>query len=361
MHLCESVKAGKTYIIAEMSGNHGGKLEKAIEIVHEAAKAGADCLKTQTYTADTLTIDCHKDAFLLGGGLWDKSYLYDLYKKAYTPWEWMPILKKEAEKCGMDFLSTPFDASAVDFLESIGEEFYKIASFELVDIPLIRKAASTGKPLVISCGMGSVEEIQEAVDAARSEGNDNIVLLKCCSAYPTDYDTMHLMTIPDMAARFHVPVGLSDHSEGSVADIAAVALGACVIEKHFCISKQDNTVDSAFSLDRDEFAAMVRDVRNTERALGRVSGKGISYGPSKEEAQSYSLRRSLYVVKDIRKGEAFTTDNVRSIRPSGGLHTRYLDALTGTGTCEGKAPKKAAKDLFFGDPLKAEDVEGGLR
>ena len=357
MRLEEYLKKGKTYIIAEMSGNHGGSLKRALDIVHEAARAGADCLKTQTYTADTLTINCHKDAFLLGGGLWDRSYLYDLYEKAYTPWEWMPVIKAEAEKCGMDFLSTPFDDSAVDFLDGIGEEFYKIASFELVDIPLIRKAAKTGKPLVISCGMGSVEEIQEAVDTVHAAGNGKLVLLKCCSAYPTDYGAMHLQTIRDMQDRFHVPVGLSDHSEGSLADIAAVTLGACVIEKHFCISKTDNTVDSAFSLDKDEFAAMVRDVRNTERALGR-GASGISYGPSKDEAQSYSLRRSLYVVKDIRKGEAFTLDNLRSIRPSGGLHTRYLDVLTGTGSYEGKESKRAARDLFFGDPLREEDVEG---
>lgn len=330
-----------------MSGNHGGSLQKALDIVHAAAEAGADCLKTQTYTADTLTINCRSDRFLLKTGLWDKEYLYDLYEKAYTPWEWMPEIKAEAEKCGMDFLSTPFDPTAVGFLESIGEEFYKIASFELVDIPLIRKAASTGKPLVISCGMGSEAEIREALDACYQENNHRVVLLKCCSAYPTDFATMHLRTIPDMREKFGVPVGLSDHSEGSLADVAAVALGACVIEKHFCISKEDNTVDSAFSLSREEFAGMVRDVRSAEKALGTAV-----YGPAPEEAQSYSLRRSLYAVKDIRKGEPFTRENVRSIRPSGGLHTRYLDVLV--------SGRRAARDIAFGTPLSEQDVDGGL-
>ena len=347
MKLESYLRDRKTYIIAEMSGNHGGSLEKALEIVHAAKEAGADCLKTQTYTADTLTINCRSDRFLLKTGLWDREYLYDLYQKAYTPWDWMPKIKEEAERLGMDFLSTPFDDTAVDFLEGIGEEFYKIASFELVDIPLIKKAASTGKPLIISCGMGSEDEIQEALDTCRKAGNEKVVLLKCCSAYPTDYDTMHLRTIPDMLEQFQVPVGPSDHSEGSLADIAAVSLGASVIEKHFCISKKDNTVDSAFSLSKEEFAAMVTDVRNTERALGRAS-----YGPAKEEAQSYSLRRSLYAVQDIRAGEPFTRENVRSIRPAGGLHARYLETLIGG--------KHAARDIPFGTPLSEEDVAGGL-
>lgn len=352
MKLQQYLKEKKTYIIAEMSGNHGGSLDKAMEIVHAAAKAGADCLKTQTYTADTLTINAHTEPFLLHNGLWDKEYLYDLYQKAYTPWDWMPLIKEEAERCGMDFLSTPFDATAVDFLEGIGEEFYKIASFELVDLPLIRKAAQTGKPLIISCGMGSAGEIAEAVETVHAAGGNELVLLKCCSAYPTDYPTMHLATITDMQRRFSVPVGLSDHSEGSVADIAAVTLGAAVIEKHFCISKEDKTVDSAFSLSAEEFAQMVRDVRHTEQALGRgQENGGISYGPAPEEAQSYSLRRSLFAVRPIRKGEAFTADNIRSIRPSGGLHTRYYEQLIDGG--------RAARDIPFGTPLSWDDVEGG--
>ncbi len=262
----------------------------------------------------------------------------------------MPVIKKEAEALGMDFLSTPFDDTAVDFLEGIGEEFYKIASFELVDIPLIKKAASTGKPLIISCGMGTPEEIQEALDAAKSEGTGQVVLLKCCSAYPTDYETMHLRTITDMKERFGVPVGLSDHSIGTTADIAAAALGAQVIEKHFCISRQDNTVDSAFSLSKDEFAQMVQAVRNTEKALGNCSPSGgVSYGPSAEEAQSYSLRRSIYAVKDIAAGEPFTRENIRCIRPSGGLHPRYYEELIGG--------KRAGRAIPFGTPLHMDDIQ----
>ena len=344
--LQEYLEKKKVYIIAEMSGNHDGSLDKALAIVRAAAEAGADCLKIQTYTADTITIDARTDAFLLKNGLWDRQYLYDLYRKAYTPWEWTPAIKAETEQLGMDFLSTPFDATAVDYLESIGEEFYKIASFELVDIPLIRHAASTGKPLIISCGMASTEEIREALDTVRAAGGPDPVLLKCCSAYPTQYETMHLRTIPDMAARYGVPIGLSDHSAGTIAAVTAVALGAAVVEKHICLSAEDRTVDSAFSLDRDEFAQLVRDIRAAEAALGDVS-----YGPSPEEAQSYSLRRSLFAVRDIAGGEPFTPDNIRSIRPAGGLHTRYLDELTGGRT--------AARDIPRGTPLSWDDVAGG--
>ena len=366
MKLKEYLRSGKTYIIAEMSGNHGGSLEKALEIVRAAAAAGADCLKTQTYTADTITINAHTPPFKLEGGLWDDRYLYDLYIEGYTPWEWMQPIKEETERLGMDFLSTPFDDTAVDYLEGIGEEFYKIASFEMVDLPLIRKAASTGKPLVISCGMASEEEIREALETAqrtlesvngKCERGD-VVLLKCCSAYPTAYPTLHLKTITDMKERFGVPIGLSDHSAGSLPEIAAVALGASVIEKHICISKKDNTVDSDFSLSKEEFAQMVRDVRDAEAALGAVS-----YGPSDDEMSMYALRRSLYAVKDIRKGEIFTKENVRSVRPAGGLHTRYYDRLIGAASCsnedgaEGKlSPMHAARDIPFGTPLSEQDI-----
>ena len=236
MKLLDYINNMKTYVIAEMSGNHGGKIEKAIDIVHAAAEAGADCLKIQTYTADTITINCHTDPFLVKSGLWQNDYLYDLYAKAYTPWEWTMAIKDEVEKCGMEFLSTPFDFTAVEFLESVGVEYYKIASFEIVDIPLIRKVAETGKPIIISCGMASVEEIEEAVDTVKKTGNENLILLKCCSAYPTDYATMNLRTIIDMREKFGVPVGLSDHSMGTLTDIAAVALGVPVIEKHICSS-----------------------------------------------------------------------------------------------------------------------------
>ena len=350
MNLYHKIDNNEVYFIAEMSANHGGELSNALEIVRQVADAGADCLKIQTYTADSLTIDCNNEYFQIHGGLWDGYKLYDLYVDASTPYEWTKPIMEECQRCGIDFLSTPFDRNAIDFLENCGVEFYKIASFELVDIPLIKKAASTGKPLIISCGMGTPEEIQEALDAAKSEGTGQVVLLKCCSAYPTDYETMHLRTITDMKERFGVPVGLSDHSIGTTADIAAAALGAQVIEKHFCISRQDNTVDSAFSLSKDEFAQMVQAVRNTEKALGSYSPSGgVSYGPSAEEAQSYSLRRSIYAVKDIAAGEPFTRENIRCIRPSGGLHPRYYEELIGG--------KRAGRAIPFGTPLHMDDIQ----
>ena len=344
MKLLDYMQKKKTYIIAEMSGNHGGKIEKAIDIVRAAAEAGADCLKIQTYTADTITINCHTEPFLVKTGLWQNDYLYDLYTKAYTPWEWTTPIKEEAEKLGMDFLSTPFDFTAVDFLESVGVEYYKIASFEIIDIPLVRKVAQTGKPVIMSCGMASEDEIREAVDTVKATDNSNLILLKCCSAYPTNYATMNLRTIIDMREKFGVPVGLSDHSIGTLTDIAAVALGVPVIEKHICLSREDKTVDGAFSLDKDEFKQMVTDVRNAELSLG-----GINYGPSEDEAQSYAHRRSLFAVKDIKAGEAFTAENIRSIRPACGLHTRYYDELIGG--------RIASRDISFGTPLSWEDVQ----
>ena len=344
MKLLDYLKDRKTYFIAEMSGNHGGRLEKALEIVHAAAEAGADCLKIQTYTADTITINCHTEPFLVKTGLWQNDYLYDLYTKAYTPWEWTQPIKDEAEKLGMDFLSTPFDFTAVDFLESVGVKYYKIASFEIIDIPLVRKVAQTGKMMIVSCGMASEDEIKEAVETVKSTGNNNLILLKCCSAYPTNYATMNLRTIIDMREKFGVPVGLSDHSIGTLTDIAAVALGVPVIEKHICLSREDKTVDGAFSLDKDEFRQMVTDVRNTELSLG-----SINYGPSEDEAQSYAHRRSLFAVKDIKAGDSFTSENIKSIRPACGLHTRYYDELI--------AGKKAARNIPFGTPLSWEDIE----
>lgn len=344
MRLYDYIRDNKTYIIAEMSGNHGGDINKALEIVRAAADAGADCLKIQTYTADTITIDCKSEFFEVKSGLWKNEYLYDLYKKAYTPWEWTKIIMDEAHLHGMDFLSTPFDFNAVDFLENVGVEFYKIASFEIVDIPLLRRVARTGKPLIMSCGMASQEEIKEAVDTIRQEENDKIVLLKCCSAYPTDYKTMNLRTIVDMREKYGVPVGLSDHSIGTLTDIMAVSMGAVVIEKHICLTREDKTVDGAFSLDKNEFKQMVDDVRNAELSMGKVS-----YGPSEDEKQSYAHRRSLFAVKDIKKGELFTQDNIKSIRPACGLHTRYYDELING--------RKAKRDIVFGTPLSWEDVE----
>ncbi|MDO5444261.1 MAG: pseudaminic acid synthase [Eubacteriales bacterium] len=344
MKLLDYLQKKKTYVIAEMSGNHAGKIEKAIEIVHAAAEAGADCLKIQTYTADTITINSHSEPFLVKTGLWKNDFLYDLYTKAYTPWEWTQQIKEETEKLGMDFLSTPFDFTAVDFLDNLGVQFYKIASFEIIDIPLIRKVAQTGKPMIISCGMASENEIREAVDTVNTTGNQNLILLKCCSAYPTDYATMNLRTIIDMREKFGVPVGLSDHSIGTLTDIAAVTIGVSVIEKHICLSREEKTVDGEFSLDKNEFRQLVMDVRNTELSLGRVN-----YGPSADEIQSYAHRRSLFAVTDIKCGEAFTADNIRSIRPACGLHTRYYDELING--------RVAARDIPFGTPLSWEDVQ----
>lgn len=344
MKLLDYLNMHKTYIIAEMSGNHGGNIDKALQIVHAAAEAGADCLKIQTYTADTITINCKTEPFLVKTGLWKDDYLYDLYTKAYTPWEWTPVIKEETEKLGMDFLSTPFDFSAVDFLESLNVTHYKIASFEIVDIPLIKRVANTGKPIIISCGMASEKEIAEAVETVRSTGNPNMVLLKCCSAYPTKYERMNLNTIKDMQEKFGVPIGLSDHSIGTLTDIVAVGLGASVIEKHICLSRADKTVDSEFSLDKEEFKKLVIDVRNTELSLGKPN-----YGPSNDEMQSYAHRRSLFAVKDIKKGDDITAENIRSIRPASGLHTRYYEELIHR--------KKAARDIPFGTPLSWNDLE----
>ncbi len=339
-HLFEKLKKGDVYIIAEMSANHAGKLENALEIVRQAAAAGADCVKIQTYTADTITIDCDAEPFRIHGGLWDGYKLYDLYREAGTPWEWQARIKQECEACGVDFLSTPFDFTAVDFLESIGCEAYKIASFELVDIPLIEKAASLGKPMIISCGMGSVQEIQEAVDACKRVGNQQIVLLKCCSEYPTPWDDMHLATIPDMAARFGVPVGLSDHSEGSLGAIVGVSLGACVVEKHVCLSRKIKNPDSEFSMEMPDFARMVTEIRAAQRIKGAVS-----YEPSPNERRQMQLRRSLFVVKDIKKGEPFTAENVRSIRPSDGLAPKLYSQILGHIAC---------RDIPFGTPLSMD-------
>ena len=332
----------KAYIIAEMSANHAGKYENALRIVHAAKEAGADCLKIQTYTADTLTIPCDSDCFKVHGGLWDGYTLYQLYEDAFTPWEWQAGIKAECEKVGLDFLSTPFDKTAVDFLEGLGVAFYKIASFELVDIPLIKYTASKGKPIIISTGMGSVDEIQDAVDAIRSQGNDQIVLLKCSSAYPAVPEDMNLRTLEDMRERFHVRVGLSDHSMGSVAAITAVAIGAEVIEKHFCLSRSINNPDAAFSMEPAEFKAMVNEIRTAEKAIGIVS-----YECSEKEKSNMTFRRSLFAVKNIRAGEPLTEENVRSIRPSNGMKPNQYYKVIG---------KKANCDIQYGMPLTEDMV-----
>ena len=341
-HIFEKINNGGVYVIAEMSANHGGSLDVALEIVRQSAKAGADCLKIQTYTADTLTIDCDKDYFRIKGGLWDGYKLYDLYQDAGTPYEWHKAIKEECEKCGIDFLSTPFDNTAVDFLEELGTEAYKIASFELNDIMLIEYAASKGKPMIMSCGMASPEEIQDAVDACRRVGNDQIVLLKCCSEYPANWEDMHLGNITDMRERFGVHVGLSDHSFGSIGAVVAVALGAQVIEKHVKIDGIESA-DSEFSMSMDDFAKMVQDVKNAA-----AIAKGPDYSLSPKEQASTVFRRSLFAVKDIEVGDEITTGNVRSIRPGYGIAPKNLKSMLG---------KKAAVAVERGEPITTDFLE----
>lgn len=325
------------YMIAEMSANHAGSKAYAKEIIHAAKESGADCIKIQTYTPDTLTIDCHNKYFQIESGTWEGENLYGLYQKATTPWEWQAELKEEAEKIGLDFFSTPFDNTSVDFLESIGMEFYKIASFELVDIPLIRYVASKGKPIIMSVGMGSLEEIEEAVEAVRSTGNNQLALLKCSSAYPAITSDMNLAVMKDMKERFGLPTGLSDHSLGSLGAVTAVAMGASIIEKHFCLDRKIKNPDSSFSMEPEEYAQMVKEVRLAEKAVGRPI-----YGPSESELGNLAFRRSIFVVKDIKAGEKITPENIRVIRPSDGLKPKYYDEVLG---------KTVNRDLEFGTPL----------
>lgn len=343
MKLWENIRRKRTYVIAELSANHNGSLKNALALVRAAKGAGADCVKLQTYTADTMTVDGPGDCFRVRGGLWDGMTLYDLYSRAYTPWEWHEPVKRECEKLSLDFLSTPFDRTAVDFLCSIGAEAFKIASPELVDLPLIRYAASKGKPMLLSCGMAERDEIQDAVEAARSGGCDRYVLLKCCSEYPAKPENMKLSVLPDMKERFHCPVGLSDHSIGSTAAAAAVALGACVVEKHLCLSRSLPGPDSAFSTEPEEFGAMVREIRKTEAVLGEPV-----YGPSEGEKRGLRNRRSLFAVEDVAAGEPLTERNVRSIRPGGGLPPKDLPDLLG---------KRARRDIPKGTPLTLEMIE----
>lgn len=312
------------YLIAEMSANHAGDIVYAKEIIHAAREAGADCIKIQTYTPDTITIDCDNKYFQISDGTWNGENLYRLYQKAYTPWEWQKELKEEAQKTGIDFFSTPFDNTAVDFLEEIGIEFYKIASFEVVDIPLIEYVASKGKPIIMSTGMASLAEIDEAVAAVRRQGNDNLALLRCASAYPAITDEMNLRTMQNMAETFGVPVGLSDHSMGSVGAVTAVALGASIIEKHFCLDRSIKNPDASFSMTPSEYRQMVKDIRQAEKAIGRVK-----YGVSEQEKSSEVFRRSIFCVQDIKKGERLSEQNVRIIRPGYGMEPKFYPAILG--------------------------------
>ncbi len=326
------------YVVAEISANHRGRLEEAERLVLAAKQSGADAVKLQTYTPDTMTIDCDRPEFIVRGGTpWDGRRLYDLYQEAHTPWEWQPRLKRLADEVGIALFSTPFDATAVDFLEQVGVPAYKIASFELVDLALVRRAAATGKPLVLSTGMATPGEIDEAVSAAREAGARAIALLHCVSAYPAPPEQMDLQAIPRLAQAYGVPVGLSDHTLGIAAAVAAVALGACLVEKHLTLSRAAPSLDSEFSLEPRELKALVDAVRTVERAICGESRS--STGP---ESASRRLRRSLFVVEDVRAGQALSARNVRSIRPGHGLAPRHLDAILG---------RRAAQDIARGTPL----------
>jgi N-acetylneuraminate synthase len=330
-----------TCIIAEMSANHNQDFDQAVRILRAAKDAGADAVKLQTYTPDTLTIPSDREYFRIGGGtLWHGRSLYDLYSEAYMPWEWQPKLKQIADEIGVTLFSTAFDPRAVDFLEEMGVPVHKVASFEIVDIPLIEKMARTGKPLIISTGMATLGEIEEAVQAARNAGATQIALLKCTSAYPAPPEEMNLRTIPHLAEAFGVPVGLSDHTLGIAVPVAAVALGACIVEKHFTLSRDIPGPDSAFSVEPQEFKAMVEAIRTAEKALGKVH-----YGVGEQEAGSRIFRRSLFVVKDMKAGDEFTQENVRSIRPGYGLPCKYTAKIIG---------RKAACDIAAGTPLSWE-------
>jgi len=334
-----------TYIVAEMSANHDQDFDQAIKIIEAAKDAGADAIKLQTYTPDTLTIDCDKAYFQIKGTLWHGHTLYNLYGEAYTPWEWQPRLKKITNDLGLDLFSTPFDRTAVEFLEEMNVPAYKVASFEIVDIPLIQYIASKGKPMIMSTGMATLAEIEEAVQAARQAGASQLALLKCTSAYPAPPEEMNLRTIPHMSAAFHAPTGLSDHTLGIAVPIAAVALGACIVEKHFTLCRSVPGPDSAFSLEPHEFKAMVESIRQVEQALGEVQ-----YVAGAQEAKSRVFRRSLFVVKDMKAGEMFTEENVHSIRPGHGLLPRHLpDVLS----------KRAVQDIERGTPLTWDLVGGG--
>ena len=327
-----------TYVIAELSANHRQSFDAAIRLVEAAADAGVDAVKLQTYTADTITIDADGPEFRIESGtIWDGRTLHDLYAEAATPWEWHEPLQRAASDRGLHFFSSPFDDTAVDFLEGLGVPAFKIASFEIVDVGLIARVARTGKPMIISTGMATLDEVTEGVAAARAAGAAQIALLKCTSSYPAAPEDADLLTIPDMAARFDVPIGLSDHTLGTVVPVAAVALGAAIVEKHLTLSRADGGPDGGFSLEPAEMREMVEGIRVAERALGT-----ISYAPSSQEAPSRILRRSLFVVDRVSAGEPFTEANVRSIRPGHGLHTRHLPEILG---------RRATRDIERGTPL----------
>ena len=338
-------KDKSVYIIAEMSANHNMDYDRAKLIIEAAAKAGADAIKLQTYTPDTITIDCDSEYFMTQSKIWEGMTLYDLYKKSYTPWEWHEGLKEYANSLGLDFFSSPFDTTAVDFLAKLDVPAYKISSFEINDIPLINRTAKEQKPVIISTGIAYVEDIELALQTCHNVNNDNVILLKCVSEYPTSYEEMNLNVISTMEKEFDCIVGLSDHSLGSEAVIASVALGARVIEKHLTLSRDDGGSDAVFSMEPQEFADMVRQVRNVEKALG-----SSSYQLTDKQIDSRTGSRSLFVVKDIKEGEKFTEENIKSIRPGVGMHTKYYWDVLG---------KEADCNLQKGTPMSWEYVKRG--
>lgn len=332
------------YVVAELSANHNQSFDRAVQLVEAAKHAGADAVKLQTYTPDTMTIDCSNDYFRIGpGSIWEGQSLYELYSEAATPWEWHSDLKARAEALGLDFFSTPFDSTAVEFLEDLGVPAYKVASFEITDLPLIRTIAATGKPIILSSGMASEEEIRQAVTTARNGGASGLALLRCTSAYPAKSSEADLRTIPDFAQRFNVVPGLSDHTLEIAVPVAAVALGACIIEKHLTLCRNGPGPDATFSLEPDEFSKMVAAVRTVQTALGEVR-----YGPREGELASIVFRRSLFVVEDVAQGEELTRRNVRIIRPGHGLPPAEIDRVVG---------RRARRDLSRGTPLSWSDLD----
>ena len=337
-------KDNRVFIIAELSANHNQNYDIAVQSIKAIKDCGADAVKLQTYTPDTLTIDSDKDYFKIQQGtIWDGTTLYQLYQKAYTPWEWQPKLKKLAEELGLICFSSPFDKTAVDFLEQMEVPAYKIASFEIVDLPLIEYVASKGKPIIISTGIATEEEIKEAVDVCRRTGNNQIALLKCTSEYPASIEDANLKTIPAMAKKFNVVVGLSDHTLGTIVPVASTAIGAKIIEKHFILDKRLGGPDAAFSLEPQEFKKMVDEVRRVEKSLGK-----ISFELTEKIGKSRSFARSLFIVKDTKAGEKFSDENVRSIRPSSGIQPKYLKEILG---------KKAKRNIERGTPLSWDLIE----
>ena len=326
------------FVIAEMSANHLMDFDRAVAVMQAAKDAGADAVKIQTYTADTITLDCDDPCFqITQGTLWDGTTLHKLYQTAYTPWEWQPKLQEKAYEMGLEFFSSPFDHTAVDFLEEMQVPAYKIASFEITDIPLIRKIARLGKPMIFATGIARLADIELALDTCKQEGNEDVILLKCTSAYPAPYEDINLKTIPSMAQTFDCLTGLSDHSMGHAMADAAVALGARVVEKHLTLRRADGGADAAFSMEPEEFKLMVDNIRKIELALGRVT-----YELTEKQTREREHSRSLFIAQDMKAGDVFTPENLRSVRPGCGLHTKYYEELLG---------KKITKDAKLGTPM----------